>query len=274
MSPSSNPTISLSSIVISSCPSHPQLSSLSVVSSPPVYCRLVEAVITIANMGYHTESELIYCSQQYLLRSFSFLGVSMSIVPSILSHHTQIRYALPPLCHLLIYLGILVPSASPSASPPSPQVFRLQQQAPTTVPYPSFLFPDSNHGLTASPSSLDAKPTPRDPACRAWSGATDTAWLPNPAKTLLLQWAGKKATEWTHANEFSVQYDGALADLMRRPVQAADGSFLPDRVSKNRGNDAKNEMVELPEALMRLLQSPALSFQQLDKLDANSQNLL
>ena len=33
-------------------------------------------------------------------------------------------------------------------------------------------------------------------------------------------------------------------------------------------------MVELPETLVRLLQSPALSFQQLDKLDANSQNLL
>lgn len=33
-------------------------------------------------------------------------------------------------------------------------------------------------------------------------------------------------------------------------------------------------MVELPETLVRLLQSPTLSFQQLDKLDANSQNLL
>ena len=229
MSPTPNHAIPLSSIVATPSSSHSQLSSLSVVSSPPVYCRLVEAVITIANMGYHTESELIYCSQQYLLRSFSFLGVSMSIVPLPPSLHTQIRYALPPLCHLLIYLGILVPSASPTASPPSPQVFRLQQQAPTAAPYPSFLFPDANHGLTPSPS-VDAKPTPRDPAYRAWSGATDTAWLPHPTKTLLLQWAGKKATEWTHASEFSVQYEGALADMMRRPAQAADGSFLPDRV--------------------------------------------
>lgn len=102
-------------------------------------------------------------------------------------------------------------------------------RAPTSAPYPSFLFPDANHGLTPSPS-VDAKPTPRDPAYRAWSGATDTAWLPHATKTLLLQWAGKKATEWTHASEFSVQYEGALADMMRRPAQAADGSFLPDRV--------------------------------------------
>ena len=120
LSPTPNHAIPLSSIVTSSSSPHSQLSSLSVVSSPPVYCRLVEAVITIANMGYHTESELIYCSQQYLLRSFSFLGVSMSIVPLPPSLHTQIRYALPPLCHLLIYLGILVPSASPTASPPPP----------------------------------------------------------------------------------------------------------------------------------------------------------
>ena len=98
-------------------------------------------MITIANMGYHTESELIYCSQQYLLRSLSTFGVTMNIVTPPPPPHLQIRSVLPSLCHLLIYLGVLVPSTTPSASPPSPQLFRLQQQPAGTVSYPSAPLP-------------------------------------------------------------------------------------------------------------------------------------
>lgn len=153
-------------------------------------------MITIANMGYHTENELIYCSQQYLLRSLSTFGVTMNIVAPSPPPHLQIRSVLPSLCHLLIYLGVLVPSTTPSASPPSPQLFRLQQQPAGTVSYPSAPFPRKRE------------------ADDSWS---ELSWLSEATRSVLCQWVGKKCGDWTHVNDYTVQYDGALAELMARP---------------------------------------------------------
>ena len=178
------------------------------------------------------------------------------------------RLLLPTVCRVLLFLGVLTPFSSHSASTGP---FSLPASA-SPVSLPSFVFlPCSQTDFSSrNPASNPSNFALQDPLLRikeenpaASQAGIDLRSLPEGTKKLLNAWIGKKSAEWTATSASIVQFS---ANLLESIPFAGVSSVDRSKVVPCFSFSSKTRFV-FPAFLSTLLVSPSFTMQQLDELN-------
>ena len=133
------------------------------------------------------------------------------------------RLLLPTVCRVLLFLGVLTPFSSHSASTGP---FSLPASAspvspvsPVSLPSFVFLFCSQTDFSSRNPASNPSNFALQDPLLRikeenpaASQAGIDLRSLPEGTKKLLNAWIGKKSAEWTSTSASIVQFSANLLE--------------------------------------------------------------
>ena len=201
---------------------------------------------------------MIHCTEMYLSKE-----CPQQSLPRVLT-----RLLLPTVCRVLLFLGVLTPFSSHSAST-GPFSLPASASPVSPVSLPSFVFlPCSQTDFSSrNPASNPSNFALQDPLLRikeenpaASQAGIDLRSLPEGTKKLLNAWVGKKSAEWTATSASIVQFS---ANLLESIPFAGVSPVDRSKVVLCFSFSSKTRFV-FPALLSALLVSPSFTMQQLD----------